>query len=226
MSFDDLLKAFPFVQRADLLDRFLDLVLEANKTTNLTAIRDKDEAIVKHLYDCLLPLTITSIEGKKVLDIGSGAGFPGLVFAIVCPTSHLVLCESNGKKAGFLKKAIEALGLDNAEVLQSRAEEIPGRETYDVITARAVGSLPILLDISAPLLKKGATFVSMKGSEGEKEMDGALRAAKELGLAEVSRNSFELPEEKGKRVIGIYTKKAETPHKYPRPYAKMVKRPL
>ncbi len=210
----------------DLLLRHLDLVMEANKVTNLTAIEDRDEAIVKHIYDCLIPLNHIDIKGKKVLDIGSGAGFPGIVFAIAEPTATLVLCESNGKKSAFLRSVIETLGLKNATVVTKRAEELRDIEAFDVVTARAVGDLRKLMEICSQLIKVKGAFLALRGSKWKEETQEAAKAAKILHLELKEEFTEQLPDGYGERYLGIYQKTKKTPRGYPRPYREISATPL
>lgn len=228
MELAEIATRFDFLKEDQLsrLGEFLQLVLEKNEVTNLTAIEDFSEGLIKHIYDCLIPMEHLCFKDKRVFDIGSGAGFPGLVFAIAEPSSEITLCESNGKKAAFMKEAIQKLDIKNAIVLNSRAEEVGMKGSFDIVSGRAVATLNIMLELSAPLLKIGGTFLSMRGREGENEDKAATNAGKKLGLAISGRFLEELPEEKGTRTITLYKKEKATPEKYPRPYAKMLSKPL
>ncbi len=226
MNFEDIASIFPKAERVDLLKRHLELVLEANQVTNLTAIRDFGEGVIKHVYDCLLPLKYVDISNSRVLDIGSGAGFPGLVFAIAVPSAQVSLVESNGKKARFLNHAIGELRLNNAKVILKRAEDLLDRESYDFVTARAVGSLNSLLEIAAPLLRVGGCFISMRGHGGDDDLAKACHAIKVLGLKEGETHKEELPENAGTRFISLAYKERKTPARYPRPYSEISSKPL
>jgi 16S rRNA (guanine527-N7)-methyltransferase len=166
----------------DRLGRFLGLLLEANQRFNLTRITDPVDAWHRHVYDSLtlLPI-IASVGARRLIDIGSGGGLPGLVLAIVMPDVHITLVESTGKKARFLRDATTTLGLDNVEILDDRAEAIgrdrqTHRERYDVVTARAVGKLPVLIELTVPLARIGGLVLAIKGRSAGEEVVAAREA--------------------------------------------------
>ena len=152
----ELLKQFGLSkEQISKFERYLDLLLEWNEKFNLTAITDKDEIEEKHFLDSLELIEFFGVKNKTLLDVGSGAGFPGIPLAIAEPSLDVTLLEANGKKVSFLKEVIKVLELPNVEVIQGRAEELKMREHFDVVTARAVKELNILLEISFHLLKVG-----------------------------------------------------------------------
>ena len=213
-------------EKIEKLKKYQSFLLLNNKQFNLTSIVDPSEMLIKHFYDSLSPLAYLSIENKKVLDFGSGAGFPGLPFAIFVPSAKITLLDATKKKCEFLRQTAELLGLKNVEVIHARGEEFKARETFDVVSARAVAALPILLELVAPLLKVGGLFLALKGANGEQELSESKKAMKTLGLKLARKEEYELPEEMGKRVNLIFEKTCFTPKKFPRLYADILKKPL
>lgn len=207
------------------LQTYSDLLREWNEKINLTAITDPEEIMEKHFCDSLLPLFDIGISGK-IVDVGTGAGFPGLVWKIVRPDLNVDLLEPTGKRCTFLKTVIETLQLKGTAVINARAEDYAkeARETYDVVTARAVANLPVLAELCLPLTKVNGIFLAMKGSQGEAEAEAAAHAVKELGGELQEKRIHELPS--GTRVNLIYKKVMGTPKKYPRAYGQIKKKPL
>lgn len=207
------------------LETYTEKLVEWNSRMNLTAITDPLEIREKHYLDSLLPLRAVP-EGSTVCDVGSGAGFPGMVWAIARSDLHIVLLEPTGKRCTFLNALIRELQISNAEVVNERAEEYvkEKRETFDVVTARAVASLSILSELCVPLVKCGGMFLAMKGSKGIEEDKEAQKALEKLGCEKeetlIDTLSF------GERVNLIYRKVRSTPVKYPRNYGQIKKKPL
>jgi len=229
MTYLELQNAFPNLldeTKIETLKKYCSLLLEANQKFNLTAIKSEPEVIEKHFYDSILPAKLTSFDGKRICDIGTGAGFPGMVWAILFPKGHFVLVDSTGKKCTFLRETSKALGLDNVEVIQSRAEELNLKESFDYTSARALGDLRLIMELTAPLLKVGGRLVAMRGFKGLDEMKLASKAMKELGLKVETKEISELPGDIGKRINILYIKINSTPNKYPRRYDEIVKRLL
>ena len=200
----------------DQLARYLELLYEANERMNLTAVRDRDEAWNRHLLDSLslLPL-VQSVEAGRVLDLGSGGGLPGIPLAITMRQVHFMLLEATSKKASFLSETAMALGLDNIEVLDERAETIgePGcvhRGAWDVVTARAVGPMNVLLELAVPLLVEGGLLLAIKGERAETELAEASEALRVLKsrVVETRRTST--------GTIVVIEKVDRTPADYPR----------
>lgn len=213
-------------QQLDLLELYQQLLMEYNMHTNLTAIKDKEGIYLKHFYDSL---TIQEyIKDKKlILDIGTGAGFPGMVLAIANPNAHFVLLDSNNKKIKFLKYLNETLNLKNVEFINQRAEEYVKKhlETFDIVTSRAVASLRVLAELSLPALKIGGLFLPMK-SNMEEELKESLDTISILGGTMICEKSFQLPIENSNRTILIIEHKMKTNSIYPRSYDKILKKPL
>ncbi|MGN1389158.1 MAG: 16S rRNA (guanine(527)-N(7))-methyltransferase RsmG [Bulleidia sp.] len=202
------------------------LLREWNEKMNLTAITEPEEVYQKHFLDCLIPLSEAEIHGT-VCDVGSGAGFPGIIWAIARPDLKLVLLEPTGKRVAFLNEVISQLMLENVIAVNERAEDYARkhRESFDAVTARAVAPLPILAELCIPLLKKNGVFVAMKGSRGREEAEDAGHAVSVLGaekekIVDTSLESGDL------RTNLIYRKVKSTPAEYPRPYARIHKKPL
>lgn len=207
-------------------NEYLSLLLEWNEKFNLTAITDKDQIEEKHFIDSIYLTKYFDVKGKSLIDIGSGAGFPGIPLAIAEPELKVTLLESNGKRVSFLNEAINKLGLKNVSVIQGRAEELGTREKYDIVTARAVKELNVLLEISFYLLKVGGSFIAYKSSNIDNEINNAKHAFKCLGIADCKKFDYCLPKSKDIRVLLEILKKNPTQKKYPRHYSEISKQPL
>ncbi len=207
---------------------------EWNEKFNLTAIKNPSDVEIKHFADslsCLLALRTTRHAPRATLiDVGTGAGFPGLPLKIVCPEIRLTLVESVGKKAAFLEHLVEKLELREVTVIKARAEEIGGmtayRERYDWAVARAVAEMRTLLEYLLPLVKVGGKMLAQKGENAPAEAQGAERAAKILGGALAQIMPVELPGVVEQRYLVVFDKVAATPGKYPRRPGTPSKEPL
>ena len=215
------------------LERFriyMNLVLEWNEKINLTAITDRDEFIIKHFYDSITLLSCTDIKnGAKVIDIGTGAGFPGIPLLIVRPDIKLTLLDSLNKRILFLKETILP-NLDlSAETIHGRAEDyskLPQyRERYDYAVSRAVANLSALSEYCMPFVGKGGEFISMKGPDIHEELDIAQSAIRTLGGVVKEVRIMSLPDNSGRSIV-IVKKINKTPDKYPRRGVKINKNPL
>ena len=210
-------------------DTYGKMLVDWNEKINLTAITDSYGVTVKHFLDSLTLFNYINIsEGAKIIDVGTGAGFPGVAMLIARPDLKLTLLDSTAKKLGVISDILSALGLE-AEILHSRAEEAGKkkefRECFDFATARAVANLRELSEYCLPFVKKGGTFVSLKAAKAEEEIDGAKKAIKLLGGQIEKAESFSLLDA-GERNIVLIKKVSSTPDKYPRPSAKIAKNPL
>jgi 16S rRNA (guanine(527)-N(7))-methyltransferase RsmG len=208
---------------------YAELLLDWNTRMNLTAITKPEEIAVKHFLDSLLLLKYTEIpENESVIDVGTGAGFPGLPLKIVRPDLRLTLLDSSAKRVTFLREAAKALGLE-AGAIHGRAEELgqkPGhRERYGLVTARAVAALPILCEYCLPFTSVGGVFVALKGPGIHAEAEDAKAALAKLGGKLLSIDEYELPNQ-NRRTIVLVQKISQTPAGYPRTHAKIAKRPL
>ncbi|HPW52813.1 MAG TPA: 16S rRNA (guanine(527)-N(7))-methyltransferase RsmG [Erysipelotrichaceae bacterium] len=208
------------------LERYADLLIEWNKKFNLTAITDKDDIYVKHFLDCLL-LGKMFNPANNLIDVGTGAGFPGLVLKIYNPRLEVFLLEPNNKKVSFLKEAVAALKLDGVYISNQRAEVFAKEhfEKFNFVTARAVAPLNILAELCLPLLKVDGHFLAMKGPKGYQELKQAEKALATLGAQLHQISEFGLTEDSQRLIIDL-KKINHTPAKYPRNYGQIKKRPL
>ena len=207
------------------LARYKDLLVEYNKKFNLTAIKSDEEIYLKHFYDSLTLIKAYSLNGNlKLLDIGTGAGFPGLVLKIFYPDLELTLLDSNHKKIAFLEVVIKELNLKNVTCINSRAENLPKtyREYFDIVTSRAVAHLRILLELSIPYLKVGGKLIAMKGLS-EDEIKESAKILEKLDSRIVDTIKFNLPIEGSNRSLVIVQKNKKTKEIYPRSYDKIMK---
>ena len=207
------------------LEKYYELLIEENKKTNLTRITQKDEVYLKHFYDSL---TITKVidlnQNLSLIDIGTGAGFPGLVLKIVFPTLNITLLDSLNKRIDFLNKVIKELNLKNIKTVNSRIEDYQ-KETFDIVTSRAVAKTNILLELSCKLPKTNGYFIFLKANI-EEELKESQNAIKELNLTIEKKETFNLPIENSQRTILKIKKNTPIPTKYPRNFAKIKKKPL
>ncbi len=211
----------------DLLDRYAEVLVEYNQKVNLTAITDPEGIEDKHFIDSLLFARQPQVAGRMV-DVGTGAGFPGIVAKIYKPDLELTLMEPTGKRVTFLQYACEQLGLDGVEFAKERAEEAARkqwREAFDLAGARAVASLPVLAEYCLPLVKVGGCFLAMKGSAAAEELTQAKGAIQKLGGTLVSMQDLTLPNGDPRSLI-LCEKIKETPPVYPRNGGKIAKAPL
>lgn len=207
------------------LARYKDLLVEYNKKFNLTAIKSDEEIYLKHFYDSLTLIKAYSLNGNlKLLDIGTGAGFPGIVLKIFYPDLELTLLDSNHKKIAFLEVVIKELNLKNVTCINSRAENLPEtyREYFDIVTSRAVAHLRILLELSIPYLKVGGHLIAMKGLS-EEEIKESAKILEKLDSTIVDTIKFNLPIEGSNRSLVIVQKNKKTKEIYPRSYDKIMK---
>lgn len=206
-------------------------LLEWNKRYNLTAIRNSEEIWIKHFLDSLTCwLVMRESPPSRLVDIGTGAGFPGLALKIAYPAMHLTLVESVGKKAAFCRHMVKVLALENVEVIQERAEligQLPEhREQYDWAVARAVGAMPVLAEYMLPLIKISGNMLAMKGESGPAEAHSAEAAIRLLGGQLKQLVPVTLPGVVEERYLILVHKIAATPPTYPRRVGLPAKRPL
>lgn len=201
------------------LNKYKDLLIEWNKKFNLTTIIEEKDIFLKHFYDSLYLSTECDFTDKKICDIGTGAGFPGMVLAIVFGEGNFTLMESNNKKIIFLEAVKADLSLDNVSIISARAEDYgkKNRELFDVITCRAVSALNIILELSTSMLKVNGKFIPMK-SNVEEELKNARNNIDKLSYKLIKEVEYELPIEKAKRTILVFEKYKKTDDKYPRNY--------
>ena len=209
------------------------LLLEKNKMYNLTSITDPKEVETKHFIDSLMAVPdikkLSSGTSFSLIDIGCGAGFPGLPLKIVFPEAEFVMVDSVGKKVEFVSETAKALGLEKLSAESERAEVLARtkyRENFDFVTARAVANLPVLLEYCLPFLKVGGHAILFKSGEYQEELLLAQKAIETLGGGETQVREFELPYTMAKRSLIIIKKERPTPEKYPRRVGKASKSPL
>ena len=214
-------------KQLNLLWDFMHHVLETNEKFNLTAIKDEESFVEKMIFDSALLLNNQTFEGVEILDIGSGAGFPSVVVSILSPNTHLVALDATAKKVNFVKEYAEANNL-NLSTVCARVEDYAkdNREKYMVVTARAVASLRILLELAMPLLKVGGVLIAMKGPGFEEEIAEAKCALNKLRYKVDYIYEDQLPESKETRSFIYVRKIGETPKKYPRTYGEIKNQPL
>ena len=210
------------------LERYAELLVEWNGKMNLTAITDPEGIAVKHFLDCLAYLKRAKLpKGARVADVGTGAGFPGVVLKIARPDIELVLIDSLQKRLNFLSEVLSEIGLE-ATLVHARAEDAGHdkslRESFDFVTARAVANLAVLSEYCLPLVKVGGVFAPMKTAEVAEEIEGAKAASKILGGEIKAPEIYEIPA--GGRSVVFIEKKAATPAKYPRQRVKISEKPL
>lgn len=208
------------------LARILDL--QANDPTASTTVRDPVEAVDRHVADSLSALELPFVgEARRIADIGSGAGWPGLALAAALPEASVALVESQSRHTKYLERAVEAAGLDNVTVVTARAEAWPeGIGGHDLVTARALASLAVLVEYAAPLLADGGFFVAWKGSVAEQERLGGETAAAIVGLEPLEPVSVVPYAGARDHSLHSFRKIAPTPDRFPRRPGMAVKRPL
>ena len=214
------------LERFDIYGR---LLVDWNEKINLTAITEPDEVVIKHFVDSLTVFSAIDIpEGAKVIDVGTGAGFPGVAMLIARPDLDITLMDSTNKKLNVIRDILENIGLE-ANVVHKRAEEAGQskdyREAYDFATARAVSNLRDLSEFCLPFVKVGGTFISMKSAKADEEIEEGKKAIAVLGGKIKEKKTFNL-ENAGERTVILIEKSSSTPAKYPRPSAKMAKNPI
>ncbi|MBO4853652.1 MAG: 16S rRNA (guanine(527)-N(7))-methyltransferase RsmG [Oscillospiraceae bacterium] len=213
---------------APRLAEFADAVLERNRVMNLTAITDPAEFAALHLLDSAALLTVADFRGKTVVDVGTGAGFPGVPLRIIEPDFDLTLLDSLGKRIDFLQEVCERLELRRVETIHARAEDFAAarREQYDIAVSRAVASLNVLCELALPLVKVGGCFLAMKSVSSDDEIDGALCAIGQLGGQIRRIRDYTVPGTDVTHRVIVIDKIHPTPSAYPRTFARIKKRPL
>jgi len=210
------------------LRKYYEHLEETNKVMNLTAITGEENVARLHFLDCAAMLSEVEIAGKTVMDIGTGAGFPGLVLKILCPSAHVILIDSLDKRIGFLREVCEELKLEDITLIHARAEEAAAdyREKADLVTSRAVAGLNILTELCLPYVKQGGLFVAMKGPEFDAELEAAKPAIRELGGKTEQCSTYTVPGTDAVHSLIRIRKNQATPAKYPRRWAQIKKNPL
>lgn len=209
------------------IESLMEDTLFTNEKFNLTAIKDKEKFRELMLLDSAIPLTLVDFNDKKILDIGTGAGYPGLVLSLLSK-GNFTLLDSTKKKIDHINEYVSINKINNVIGVVGRAEEYISnhRNEFDIVVARAVSPLNILLELCIPYLKVGGYFIAMKGRQGKDEIEQSKRALSLLGCKIVSINEIELPESKETRINIVIQKEKDTNKKYPRLYKDIVNKPL
>ena len=207
---------------------FAGRLLEKNRVMNLTAITEPKDVATLHLLDCAALLTLSDFRGKSVVDVGTGAGFPGMVLRILEPDFDLTLLDSLGKRIDWLAETCAAMGLDRVACVHARAEEfaVQHRQQYDMATSRAVAALPLLCELALPLVKPGGCFLAMKSVDSDDEIQSARGAMGQLGGRLESIRDYAIPGTEVTHRLVVIRKVKDTPPQFPRSWAKIKKAPL
>ena len=225
--FDTLMAGMPELNEdtAKKLCAFGEAVVKQNEVMNLTAITEPTQVAKLHLLDSLTVAKSADLKGKRLIDVGCGAGFPGVPLKIACPDADVTLLDSLGKRMAWLERILPELGIE-ATCITARAEEFApkGREKYDYATSRAVARLNILLELTAPFVKVGGAVLAMKGSAAREELAEAKNAISKLGLKLESIDDY--PIDGTNHSVIVLRKIKPTPPQYPRRYAKIKQSPL
>lgn len=203
------------------------LLKEWNEKMNLTSIVEEEEVIEKHFYDCLVAAEGMDFSNKKIADMGSGAGFPGMVWAVCFPEADVTLIDATNKKFKFLEEVKNRLNVENVHFHVGRVEAMKEeKETFDIVSARGFAALNVLMEVGAPLLKVGGKILALKGSRGLEELKAAQSGLPNLGLRYDGKSLQHLPTHGDERINIRLLKFKPTPEKYPRDWATIVKHPL
>ena len=212
------------------LERFGQMLLEKNRVMNLTAIREPEGVARLHMLDCAALLKFCDFEGRSLIDVGTGAGFPGMVLKMLVPSLEVTLLDSLNKRLDWLQEACGALGLQKIRTLHARSEEqalVKGfRDSFDVVTARAVADLRLLCELCLPFARVGGRFLAMKSAGSGQELSDAARAIKLLGGRVAAVEDYPIPGTQIVHRLILIEKLAPTLKGYPRRWAKMQKEPL
>lgn len=219
-------------KKMEQYDKYLELLQEWNEKINLTAITEEEEVYLKHFYDSLTLAKHYDFKNKslKLCDVGSGAGFPSIPLKILFPEIEITIVDSLKKRINFLERLVKELALENVYLHHARAEDFGQdkkfRQSFDIVTARAVARLSVLSEFCLPITKQEGKFVAMKGSQGVDELEDAKKAIQTLGGKLNRIENFELPFDAGERTIIFIDKVKKTPNKYPRQAGTPNKKPL
>lgn len=209
---------------------YYQMLVEWNEKMNLTSITEEHEVYLKHFYDSIAASFYTDLTKElTICDVGAGAGFPSIPLKIIFPNLKVTIVDSLNKRIHFLNQLADALDLEHVSFVHDRAETFGKgvyRESYDIVTARAVARLSVLSELCIPLVKKGGQFIALKSSKGEEELEEARFGIGVLGGKVLDTISYELPENAGERQMIIIDKRSQTPKKYPRKPGTPNKSPL
>ncbi|SCS80567.1 16S rRNA (guanine(527)-N(7))-methyltransferase RsmG [Staphylococcus caeli] len=217
-------------QQQQQFQTYYQMLVEWNEKMNLTSITEEHEVYLKHFYDSIATSFYTDLTKElTVCDVGAGAGFPSIPLKIIFPNLKVTIVDSLNKRIHFLNQLAEALDLEQVNFVHDRAETFGKgdfRESYDIVTARAVARLSVLSELCMPLVKKGGKFIALKSSKGEEELEDARFGIGVFGGKVLDTISYELPEDAGERQVIIIDKRSQTPKKYPRKPGTPNKSPL
>lgn len=214
-------------QSVEKLMEYCAMLLEKNKVMNLTAVTEPAGVVTRHFLDCAA-LAPYMRPGARVIDVGTGAGFPGLPLAILCPQTGFVLLDALRKRVDFLNEVIASLGLSNCMAIHARAEEFAGdnREAFDFAVSRAVAELRVLAELSLPMVRVGGVFYAMKAADCAEEVQAAAHACAVLGVSLVEQVGYVVPHDGVERKLVCLKKTAQTPAQYPRRFKRIQSAPL
>lgn len=214
----------------DKFEKFYEYLIEKNKVMNLTAITEEKEVVFKHFIDSIALVSKMNLKGRKIIDVGTGAGFPGIPLAIVVEDAEFLLMDSLNKRINFLNEVVELCGLKNVSTIHARAEELGRdskyREKFDICVSRAVANMSTLLEYCMPFVKVGGVFVSYKSGDVAEEIEASENAQKQLFSKNKEIINFCIPNTDINRSFVVFEKKKELNKKYPRQGGKPKKIPL
>lgn len=217
-------------QQLNQFELFYQYLLEINKVMNLTAITEKEDVVVKHFIDSIYILKSISLSEKKIMDVGTGAGFPGIPLSIMVSDAEFILLDSLNKRILFLDEVRRICNLNNVSLIHSRAEDAARdenyREKFDIVLSRAVANMSTLLEYCSPFVKVGGQFISYKSGQIDEELSSAKTAENILNCEYKESIEFSLPDTDMERKFVIYEKQRELSNKYPRQAGKPKKEPL
>lgn len=215
-------------EAVDRFDKYAEMLVDYNEKVNLTAITAPDDIVIKHFADSLCLMKFCELQGKKIIDVGTGAGFPGAALLCAEPAFDITMIDSVNKKLDFIRFLLKELGLQG-NVITIRAEDAAKkaefREKFDIVTSRAVASLNVLAEYSVPLVKVGGLFTPLKAVLSPEEDQRGCGAIANLGAKVIEKNRYTIPDGSEREII-IAKKISQTPTKYPRAFAQISKKPL